>query len=455
MALITPLSTFPSKNDAGQATIAVGKVQLSVANSGTNTLDLLLLKKGDGGYFSVVGVLTAAPSPNGKATEFIADNYESADYSVVLPNGSGTNLIVYLDGIATGGSLPSGAATADKQDTGNTSLASIDSKFPSKGQTTMSASVPVAIASNQTAVPISAASLPLPSGAATAVTQGSTTSGQSGTLAMGAVTTAAPTYTTAQTSPLSLTTAGALRVNAAQLPTALGATTKAASLSIAPATDSVGTAGSASSTVYSVQGLASMTAVQVTPPAGIGQQTLAHSLSVGLNNNQVGTAGSPSTTVVSVQGVTSGTNLPVSQATAANLKAQVFGGATIGSAPSGNPVLIAGSDGSFVWNILVDGAGSIRNNPASTGVANTSIVAGSSSSGTLLASNTSRRGVSLSNNSSAILYLLFSSGTASASANNVIIPPNTSWFMPQPIYTGQINCIWASAAGQAYIVELT
>jgi hypothetical protein len=43
--------------------------------------------------------------------------------------------------------------------------------------------------------------------------QGSTTSGQSGPLAQGAVTTAAPSYTTAQTSPLSLTTAGALRVD--------------------------------------------------------------------------------------------------------------------------------------------------------------------------------------------------------------------------------------------------
>ena len=45
------------------------------------------------------------------------------------------------------------------------------------------------------------------------VTQGSTTSGQSGTLVQGAVTTAAPSYTNAQTSPLSLTTAGALRVD--------------------------------------------------------------------------------------------------------------------------------------------------------------------------------------------------------------------------------------------------
>lgn len=48
----------------------------------------------------------------------------------------------------------------------------------------------------------------------TQVAQGSTTSGQHGTLMQGAVTTSAPTYTTAQTSPLSLTTAGAVRVDA-------------------------------------------------------------------------------------------------------------------------------------------------------------------------------------------------------------------------------------------------
>lgn len=45
------------------------------------------------------------------------------------------------------------------------------------------------------------------------VAQGSTTSGEKGPLVQAAVTTAAPTYTTAQTSPLSLTTAGALRVD--------------------------------------------------------------------------------------------------------------------------------------------------------------------------------------------------------------------------------------------------
>lgn len=71
----------------------------------------------------------------------------------------------------------------------------------------------------------------LPTGAATETTlallprtQGSTTAGQSGVLTQGAVTTAAPTYTTAQTSPLSLTTAGLLRVDAsgATVPTSAG-----------------------------------------------------------------------------------------------------------------------------------------------------------------------------------------------------------------------------------------
>lgn len=48
--------------------------------------------------------------------------------------------------------------------------------------------------------------------------QGSTTSGQQGNLTMGAVTTAAPSYTTAQTSPLSLNTSGGLRVEVTTLP---------------------------------------------------------------------------------------------------------------------------------------------------------------------------------------------------------------------------------------------
>jgi hypothetical protein len=83
-------------------------------------------------------------------------------------------------------SLPTGASTSALQTTGNTSLSNIDTKTPALGQTTMVGSTPVVIASNQTAVPVSgtvtanagtgtfavsAASLPLPTGAATAANQ--------------------------------------------------------------------------------------------------------------------------------------------------------------------------------------------------------------------------------------------------------------------------------------------
>jgi hypothetical protein len=70
-----------------------------------------------------------------------------------------------------------------------------------------------------TTSPISAVSLPLPAGASTAAlqptnaAQGSTTAGQTGTLMQGAVTSAAPSYTNAQTSPFSLDMSGNLRVN--------------------------------------------------------------------------------------------------------------------------------------------------------------------------------------------------------------------------------------------------
>lgn len=73
---------------------------------------------------------------------------------------------------ATSLPLPTGAATSAAQTTGNSSLSSIDTKTPALGQALMAASVPVAIASNQGAVPVSASSLPLPTGAATETTLG-------------------------------------------------------------------------------------------------------------------------------------------------------------------------------------------------------------------------------------------------------------------------------------------
>jgi hypothetical protein len=116
--------------------------------------------------------VTALGAVTGTATATI--------YSTIASVGGSTSV--------SGGA---GDASASNQVTGNNSLASIDGKLPA----------------------LSGGRVPMVD--LTAVAQGSTTSGQSGTLIQGAVTTGAPTYTTAQTAPLSLDTSGNLRVSVA------------------------------------------------------------------------------------------------------------------------------------------------------------------------------------------------------------------------------------------------
>lgn len=98
----------------------------------------------------------------------------------------------------------------------------------------------------------------------------STTSGQKGNLVLGATTTAAPTYTTAQSNPLSLTTGGLLRVDGSGVtqPVSLSSTTITGTVAVTQSTSpwivaGGGTAGTAASGVVTVQGIASMTPVQV------------------------------------------------------------------------------------------------------------------------------------------------------------------------------------------------
>lgn len=154
-------------------------------------------------------------------------------------------------------SLPTGASTSALQTAGNASLVSIDSKLTSPiavsqsgawttGRTwtlssgTDSVSIgnfPATVAVTQSTSPwvisgtvtanagtnLNTSLLALESGGNLAsiktntdnlsLAQASTTSGQKGNLIMGAVTTAAPSYSTGQTDPLSLTTAGLLRVD--------------------------------------------------------------------------------------------------------------------------------------------------------------------------------------------------------------------------------------------------
>ena len=63
------------------------------------------------------------------------------------------------------------AATSALQTTGNTSIASIDTKTPTVGQKASAASSPVVIASDQSAIPVSIGAIALPSGASTSALQ--------------------------------------------------------------------------------------------------------------------------------------------------------------------------------------------------------------------------------------------------------------------------------------------
>lgn len=108
--------------------------------------------------------------------------------------------------------LPAGAATSANQTSEITELTSINtntSHLPAAlGQTTMVSSLPVVIASDQSTLPVSAASLPLPAGAATAANQ-----------------------------TTEITELTGINTNTSHLPTALGQTTMSASLPVTLASD--------------------------------------------------------------------------------------------------------------------------------------------------------------------------------------------------------------------------
>ena len=195
-----------------------------------------------------------APTPasggaSGGATEAKQDTGNATLVSILGQLDSKTSTQATASAQTTGNnslsSIDGKVATAAKQDTGNASLATIATQQTDGTQKTQvtSSALPTgaATAAKQPALgtagtpsadvlsvqgvvggtpqPISASSLPLPTGAATETTlalltvaQNSTTGGQSGPLMMGAVTTSAPNYLNNRTQPFSLDTSGGMRV---------------------------------------------------------------------------------------------------------------------------------------------------------------------------------------------------------------------------------------------------
>lgn len=126
------------------------------------------------------------------------------------------------------------------------------------------------------------------------------------------------------------------------------------------------------------------------------------------------------------------------------------------------PVTVASNQSA----VPVSGSVAVSNLPATQPVSGTvsaaqvattgatcSNVASSTASVSLREANTSRRAALVFNDSTAALYLKFGA-TASATSYTVQIAAGGFYELPQPIYTGVLDGIWAAANGAARVTEV-
>lgn len=258
---------------------------------------------------------------------------DHTNLDIILRSSSGTELAtsgapLRIDPTGTTPQPVTGTVTTTPPSNASTNLTQVGGSAVALGNTTTANSIPVTIASNQNTVTVTDTNLNL--------AIASTTAGQKGNLVFGAVTTAAPTYTTAQSNPLSLTTAGGLRtdssgttqpISAASLPLPTGASTAAKQ----PA---LGVAGTPSTDVVTVQGAASGTAL---PVSG----TVTSKLQDGSGNSISSTSGSLNVNVTAG----GGSNASVS---------------TTGSAVPASATMVAGTDGTNLRALSVTSTGVVN-----------------------------------------------------------------------------------------------
>lgn len=146
-----------------------------------------------------------------------------------------------------------------------------------------------------------------------------------------------------------------------QLPTALGATTAAGSLSVGIATDQLSTLATATKQDTGNSSLATIATTQTdgSQKTQVTSSALPTGAATAAKQPAIGTAGTPSSDVLSVQGIAHMTPVQVSQATASNLNAQVVGAAANGAAAAGNPVLMAGIDTTTARTLRTDASGNL------------------------------------------------------------------------------------------------
>lgn len=100
-------------------------------------------------------------------------------------------------------------------------------------------------------------------------------------------------------------------------------------------------------------------------------------------------------------------------------------------------------------------SGTIATTPETSATATETSVASSATNILLLASNAARKGAFIYNESTQVLYLKLGV-TASLTSYTVQVGPNGFYELPNnPLFTGEIDGIWASANGNARVTELS
>lgn len=326
----------------------------------------------------------------------------------------------------------------------------------------------------------------LPTGAATeaslaklTLTQGSTTSGQSGPLVQGAVTTAAPTYVTGQTSPLSLNTSGQLRVEAT-------ATIASTVTVVQPTGSNLHTVvDSGSITVNNAAG-ASAVNIQDGGNSITVDGTIAATQSGTWNiNNISGTISLPTGAATAANQTTEITSLqliddiPHSQNAALNKGVPTMGQlddtATTAATEDNVSVVRITAQRALHTNLrnnagteIATSANPLRTDPTGTTTQPASLPDYSSTTGTTtvitrntvaqtaLASNANRKGYVFWNDSGANCFLKFSA-TPTTTSYSIRLGDNTGYESQSTLrYTGIITVIWGTGTtGSLYVTEFT
>jgi hypothetical protein len=141
--------------------------------------------------------------------------------------------------------------------------------------------------------------------------------------------------------------------------------------------------------------------------------------------------------------------LPSGAATSANQSTIITSLQLLDNAISGNELQV---DVVAALPTGTNTIGVVINERVST--ATLSNVSGSASSVQLLASTAGRKGASFHNDSTAVAYVKFGT-TASTTSFTVKMNPDAHYELPQPVFTGKIDCIWAAANGAMRITETT